>query len=103
MISYMVGKLIPNPTHYTRGLVKYVPGRGYFGAVPSQNGYKLVTIPSLLSRRTGRNQLNSCLSGGYSRRFLRLHYTRLFPDPRFLFFVLQNIAGYKNAVECLIQ
>ena len=34
---------------------------------------------------------------------LRLHYTRLFPDPRFLLFVLQNIAGYKNAVECLLQ
>ena len=35
--------------------------------------------------------------------YLRLHYTRLFPDPRFLLFVLQNIAGYKNAVECLLQ
>ena len=34
---------------------------------------------------------------------LRLHYTRLFPDPRFLLFVLQNIAGYKNAFECLLQ
>ena len=34
---------------------------------------------------------------------LRLHYTRLFPDPRFLLFVLQNIFGYKNAVECLLQ
>ena len=34
---------------------------------------------------------------------LRLHYTRLFPDPRFLLFVLQNIAGYKNAVKCLLQ
>ena len=29
-------------------------------------------------------------------QFLRLHYTRLFPDPRFLLFVLQNIVGYKN-------
>ena len=26
---------------------------------------------------------------------LRLHYTRLFPDPRFLLFVLQTVAGYK--------
>ena len=34
---------------------------------------------------------------------LRLHYTQLFPDPRFLLLVLQNIAGYKNAVECLLQ
>ena len=31
------------------------------------------------------------------------YYTRFFPDPRFLLFVLQNIAGYKNAVECLLQ
>ena len=31
---------------------------------------------------------------------LRLHYTRLFPDPRFLLFVLQNIAGYKNDIKC---
>ena len=34
---------------------------------------------------------------------IRLHFTRLFPDPRFLLFELQNIAGYKNAVECLLQ
>ena len=45
MIPYMVGKLAPNPTHSTRGLVKYVPGRGYFRAVPSQNGDKIVTSP----------------------------------------------------------
>ena len=32
-----------------------------------------------------------------------MRYTRLFPDPRFLLFVLQNISGYKNAVECLLQ
>ena len=45
MIPYMVGKLAPNPTHFTRGLVKYVPGRGYFRAVPSQNVDKIVTSP----------------------------------------------------------
>ena len=45
MIRYMVGKLAPNPTHSTRGLVKYVPGRGFFRAVPSQNGDKFVTSP----------------------------------------------------------
>ena len=39
----------------------------------------------------------------YLNGILRLHYTRLFPDPRFLLFVIQNIAGYKNAVECLLQ
>ena len=49
MIPYMVGKLAPNSSHLTRGLVKYVPGRGpgrgYFRAVPSQNGDKYVTSP----------------------------------------------------------
>ena len=45
MIYYMVGKLVPNSTHFTRGLVKYVPGRGYFRTVPSQNGDKFVTSP----------------------------------------------------------
>ena len=46
MIPYMVGKLAPISLHLTRGLVKYVPGRGCFRAVPSQNGDKYVTSPS---------------------------------------------------------
>ena len=46
MISYMVGKLAPNSINFTRGLVKYVPGRSYFLSVPSQNGEKIVTSPS---------------------------------------------------------
>ena len=45
MIPYMVGKLAPNPTHVTRGLIKYFSGRGYSRAVPSQNGDKFVTPP----------------------------------------------------------
>ena len=45
MISYMVGKLAPNSSHLTRGFVKYVPSRGYFRAVSSQNGDKCVTSP----------------------------------------------------------
>ena len=45
MIPYMVGKLAPNSSHLTRGFVKYVPGRGYFRAVPSQIGGKHVTTP----------------------------------------------------------
>ena len=36
MIPYMVGKLAPNSSHFNR--VKSVPGRGYFRAVPTQNG-----------------------------------------------------------------
>ena len=45
MIPYMVGKLAPNSSRLTRGLVKYVPGGDYFRAVPSQNGDKFVTSP----------------------------------------------------------
>ena len=45
MIPYMIGKLTPNSSHLTRALVKYVPGRGYFRAVPFQNGEKNVTSP----------------------------------------------------------
>ena len=42
---HTVGKFAPNSTHFTRGLVKYIPSRGCFRAVPSQNGYKIVTSP----------------------------------------------------------
>ena len=45
MIPYMVGKLAPDSLHLTRGLVKSVPGRGYFRAVSSQNGDNYVTSP----------------------------------------------------------
>ena len=48
MIPYMVDKLAPDSTHSTRRLVKIVPGRGYFRAVPSQNGEKMLH-PLLLS------------------------------------------------------
>ena len=53
MIPYMVGKLALSSLHLTRGLVKYVPGRGYFRAVPSQNGDNYATSPLPLNRRTG--------------------------------------------------
>ena len=45
MIPYIVGKLAPNTSHLTKGLVKYVLGRDYFRAVPSQNGEKFVKSP----------------------------------------------------------
>ena len=52
MIPYMVGKLAPNSTYFTMLLVKYVPGRGYFWAVPSQNEDKFVTsLPSPIVER----------------------------------------------------
>ena len=41
----MVSKLAPNSTHLTSGLVKHIPGRGCFRAVPSQNGDQIVTSP----------------------------------------------------------
>ena len=47
MIPYMVGKLAPNSSHLTRGLVKYVLGRDYFRAVSSQNGDTYVKSPPL--------------------------------------------------------
>ena len=50
MIPYMVGKLAPNSSHLIRGLVKYVPGRGYFRVVSSQNGDKFVTSPPTPNR-----------------------------------------------------
>ena len=46
MIPYMVGKLTPNSTHSTGGLVKYVPAWDYFRAIPSQNEDKIVTSPA---------------------------------------------------------
>ena len=36
---------LPQSNSFHQGLVKYVPGRGYFRAVPSQNGDKFVTSP----------------------------------------------------------
>ena len=45
MIPHIVGKLAPKSSHLTRELVKYVLGRGYFRAVPTQNGEKNVTSP----------------------------------------------------------
>ena len=42
-ILYMVGKLTSNSTILTRGLVEYVPARGFFRVVPSRNGKKIAT------------------------------------------------------------
>ncbi|CAM9945118.1 unnamed protein product, partial [Ascophyllum nodosum] len=38
--------LAPNSTQFTKGLVKYVSGRGYFSVVPSQNGDRFATSPT---------------------------------------------------------
>ena len=46
MFLYIIGKHAPNLTHFTRGLVKYVSGRGYFRPVSSQKGSKFATSPT---------------------------------------------------------
>ena len=58
MIPYMVGKFAPNSSHLTKKLVKYVPGRDYFCAVPSQNGDKYVRTPppSIVELVEGANE-----------------------------------------------
>ena len=61
MIPHMVGKIAPNSTHSTKGLVKYVSGRGYFCAVSYQNGDKFVTSPPpapIVERVGGNNSGN---------------------------------------------
>ena len=47
MILNMVGKFAPNSTQFTKGLVKYIPGRGCFCAVLSLNGDKFATYPEV--------------------------------------------------------
>ena len=82
-LSYMVGKLAPNSTHLTRGLIKYVPGRSYFRAVPSQNGDKFVTSPPPSNRLPGRmsrlatklESFGRFLSVTLPSRCPALHYT----------------------------
>ena len=45
---------------------------------------------------------NNCvLPVQYILGVLRLQYAQLFPDPRFLLFVLQNMVGYKNEIKCV--
>ena len=63
MIPYMVGKLAPNSTHSTRGVV-YVPNRGYFRAIPSQNGDKFVpSPPPSIVERVKRGEIRWFLLG----------------------------------------
>ena len=51
----MVGKLAPNSTYSTRGLVRFVPGWGCFRAVPSPKRGQICYIPSPPNRWTGRD------------------------------------------------
>ena len=45
MIPYMVGMLASNITHFTRGLIKYVPGKRLFRAVPLNSETNLGYLP----------------------------------------------------------
>ena len=70
MIVYMVGKLAPNSNHFTRGLVKYVPRRGCFRAVPSRNENKFATSPTpLVVERFIDNYMNFIPPDWYDIRF----------------------------------
>ena len=77
MIPYMVGKLAPNSSHLTRGLVKSVPGRGYFRAVPSQNGDKYVTSPPPQSLNLSSKRLDGITGCKYKTSSWHLNG---FPD-----------------------
>ena len=61
MIPYMVVKLAPTSTHFNRGLVKYIPGRGYFRAVSSKTGTNLLhpRPPQSLNDSTNNNNSSS--------------------------------------------
>ena len=65
MIPYMVGRLVPNSSHLTRGLVKYVPGRGYFRAVSFQNG-KICYIPPSPPQSLNWSTLDARIRSFYS-------------------------------------
>ena len=54
MIPYMVGKFAPNRTHFARGVVEYLAGRGYFRDILSENGAKKCGIPPQLVERLTR-------------------------------------------------
>ena len=45
---------------------------------------------------TVANPARGLLNREKEKKEKSLAYTRFFPDPRFLLFALQNIAGYKN-------
>ena len=91
---------LPSSTKKPRGLFIIVYGskkRRERGEL-CYGGYRhIFGFEARRREKTGQNCLSGCVA------LLRLHYTRLFPDPRVLLFVLQNISGYKNAVECLLE
>ena len=76
MIPYLVSKLAPNLSHLTKGLVKYVPGRSYFRAVPSKNGDKYVTSPPPQSLNWSVSQVcpDRVLLKDIMRRSIRLQF-----------------------------
>ena len=75
MIPYIFGKLAPNSIYSIWGLVRYVPGRGYFRAVSSQNGDKFVTPPP-----PPPESLNGSVSCCFNFGFAHLHPGGSLPD-----------------------
>ena len=68
MIPYMVGKLAPNSSHLTRGLVKYIPGRGYSVPFPPKTGTNLLhpRPPQSLNESTARKKRALVLLQGHN-------------------------------------
>ena len=58
--------------------------------------FKLAACNAILGIEPTDDSKISCFA--ISRVFM--HCVRLFPDPRFLLFVLQNIVSYKNKIKC---
>ena len=83
MILYMVGMLATNSPHFARGLIKYVPGRGYYRVVPSQNGGQNCDIPDppIVERHNIINNNHAALTGRFQPSTLhKLRQLRLSTD-----------------------
>ena len=57
MIPYKVVQFAPNRTHFTTGVVRYVAGRDYFGAVPFEKNDKFVIPPPPNSLKDSREHI----------------------------------------------
>ena len=68
MIPYMIGKLAPNSSHLTKGLVKHVSDRGYFRTVPSKTGDKNATSPPPPNRERVISLSGDCVGGSHTHK-----------------------------------
>ena len=105
MIPYMVGKLVPSSTDFTKGLVKYVPGRSYFRAVPSKNRDNFVTSPPPQSlndqNRIMAAEAGVCQWDHIARRAFPQNHLFSFCDVQFLHLgLLENAFNQSVLVFC---